>query len=88
MGMHIEPWVQSKIANAKMEVSGVHDYLIYGDHANKPTNEETIEEKLKHSQGMGEWIKDFEQSDDPKFEGKSKSKRRQMAIAAFMSSKK
>ena len=25
IGMHIEPWVQSKIANAKMEVSGVHD---------------------------------------------------------------
>lgn len=30
--MHVEPWVQSKIANAKEMVSAVHDYLIYGDH--------------------------------------------------------
>jgi hypothetical protein len=31
-GMHIEPWVQSKIARAKEIVSSVHDYMIYGDH--------------------------------------------------------
>lgn len=29
--MHIEPWVQSKIATAKEMVSGVHDYMVYGD---------------------------------------------------------
>jgi preprotein translocase subunit YajC len=28
----IEPWVQSKIAVAKEQVSSVHDYMIYGDH--------------------------------------------------------
>ena len=28
----IEPWVQSKIAVAKEQVSAVHDYMIYGDH--------------------------------------------------------
>jgi hypothetical protein len=30
--MHVEPWIQSKIANAKEMVSAVHDYLVYGDH--------------------------------------------------------
>ena len=30
--MHIEPWVQAKIAQAKSYVSDVHDYCIYGDH--------------------------------------------------------
>ena len=31
-GMHVEPWCQSKIAQAKSYVSDVHDYMIYGDH--------------------------------------------------------
>jgi hypothetical protein len=30
--MHVEPWVQAKIAQAKEMVSSVHDYMIYGDH--------------------------------------------------------
>ena len=30
--MHIEPWVQAKIAQAKELVSSVHDYMVYGDH--------------------------------------------------------
>jgi len=30
--MHIEPWVQAKIAQAKEMVSSVHDYMVYGDH--------------------------------------------------------
>ena len=31
-GMHIEPWVQAKIAQAKSMITDVHDYCIYGDH--------------------------------------------------------
>jgi len=41
-----------------------------------------LEEKLKASDDMGTWIKDFQDSDAPQFKGKSKEKRRQMAIAA------
>ena len=37
--MHVEPWVQSKIAQAKSMVSDVHDYCIYGDH-DKPEEDE------------------------------------------------
>ena len=39
-------------------------------------------EKLKASDPMGDWIDDFYKSDAPQFKGKSKKKRRQMAIAA------
>lgn len=41
-----------------------------------------ILEKLKASDDMGDWIDDFYKSDAPQFKGKSKAKRRQMAIAA------
>jgi len=50
--------------------------------------EESIEEKLKVSDGMGTWIKDFQDSDAPQFKGKSDKERRDMAIAAYMSAKK
>ena len=39
-------------------------------------------EKLKATDDMGKWIDDFQKSDAPQFKGKSKEKRRQMAIAA------
>ena len=38
-GMHVEPWVQSKIAQAKEMVSSIHDYMIYGDNS-KPEEDE------------------------------------------------
>lgn len=44
-----------------------------------------LSEKLKKSDDMGTWIKDFYDSDAPQFKGKSKAKRRQMAVAAKLS---
>jgi hypothetical protein len=46
---------------------------------------EQVEEKLSKSDDMGDWVKDFYKSDAPQFKGKSKEKRRQMAIAAKLS---
>lgn len=43
---------------------------------------------LSVSSGAGAWIKDFVNSDDPRFKGKSKAKRRQQALAAFYSRKR
>jgi hypothetical protein len=43
---------------------------------------------LSQTTPIEDWIKDFQESDDPKFNGKSKEKRREMAIAAYYSSKK
>ena len=39
-GMHVEPWCQAKIAQAKSYVSDVHDYMIYGDHEDEKENEQ------------------------------------------------
>lgn len=50
--------------------------------------EEELEEVLKKSQPAGEWIKDFVHSDNPKFAGKSKKKRMQMALGAYYTKQK
>lgn len=42
-----------------------------------------INEVLTKDASAGEWIHDFIHSDDPKFAGKSKEKRKQMALAAY-----
>jgi hypothetical protein len=50
------------------------------------TKEEVeLDEVLTKKTPAGEWIKDFVDSDNPKFEGKSKKKRMQMALAAYYS---
>jgi hypothetical protein len=50
--------------------------------------EEVMDEKLKPSMGAGEYITDFQKSDAPQFKGKSKEKKRTMAIAAYLSAKR
>ncbi len=50
--------------------------------------ESYIEEKLDSSMGVKKYIDDFIKSDNPKFEGKSKKERTQMALGAFYSAKK
>jgi len=45
--------------------------------------EETLDEKLKVSDGLAAWIDDFQKSDAPQFKGKDVKKRQQMAVAAF-----
>ena len=49
----------------------------------KDVKEETLDEKLKVSDGLGAWISDFQKSDAQQFKGKSDKERRDMAIAAF-----
>ena len=44
-----------------------------------------VYEKLTKNSSMGKYIDDFKKSDAPQFSGKSKEKRRQMAIAAKLS---
>jgi nicotinic acid mononucleotide adenylyltransferase len=55
-----------------------------GSPLNKGMKESTeLTEKLKVSDGLGAWIKDFQDSDAPQFKNADKKKRRDMAIAAF-----
>ena len=49
----------------------------------KELGEETLDEKLKVSDGLGAWIDDFMKSDAPQFKGKSDKEKKNMAIAAF-----
>lgn len=49
---------------------------------------EELEEVLKVSDGMGQWIKDFQASDAPQFKGKDDDERKEMAIAAYLAAKK
>jgi len=60
--------------------------------AAKMQKEETevqyIEEKLTAADPASEWIKDFVASDNPKFEGKSKKERINMALGAYYAAKK
>jgi hypothetical protein len=51
------------------------------------TANEDVNEKLDPSMGAGEYVKDFQKSDAPQFKGKTKEKRREMAIAAYMADK-
>ena len=45
---HVEPWVQSKVANAKGMLSGVHDYMLYGEGDLNEQDEDPRGEKEKH----------------------------------------
>jgi hypothetical protein len=47
-----------------------------------------IEEKLSASDPAGKWISDFVASDNPKFAGKSKKERINMALGAYYAAKK
>jgi hypothetical protein len=46
-----------------------------------------ITEKLKPSMGAGAYVEDFKNSDAPQFKGKSKEKKQEMAVAAYLSAK-
>jgi hypothetical protein len=50
--------------------------------------DELINEVLGKNAEAGDWIKDFVSSDDPKFAGKSKDKRKEMALAAYYAKQK
>ena len=39
--LHVEPWVQAKIAQAKEMINSVHDYMVYGDHDKPEEDEQT-----------------------------------------------
>ena len=49
----------------------------------------TIDEKLDATKNsIGDYVKDFSKSDAPQFKGRSSSKRRQMAVASYLKSKR
>lgn len=66
----------------------IHDQLAQRGEYAKVHEEVDLEEKLSPKASMGTYIKDFQKSDAPQFKGKSKEKRRVMAIAAKLSAER
>jgi len=71
-------------SRSELKNRGIHWF------AGRRTTKEEVEldEVLKPSMGAGEYVKDFQKSDAPQFEGKSKKKRQEMAIAAYLQAKR
>lgn len=78
-GIELEAWVQSKIAQAKMMIDDIYDHVNFSEEV------EEVNEVITKKTSAGEVIKDFQQSKNPKFAGKSPAKRKQMALAAYYS---
>ena len=69
------------------KVGSVHKFKI-GSQLPEVKEETDLEEVLKVSDGAGKWISDFVHSENPKFAGKNKKERQQMALGAFYAAKK
>jgi hypothetical protein len=79
--MDLPEWVQSKITLAQDYVETAANYM-----QTELQKEETdLEEKITKDMSAGEIISDFVNSDDPKFDGKSKEERKKMALGAYYS---
>jgi len=77
MDGNLPTWWTNKMANAKYMMNAMRDYLLIP----------SMEEKLKPSDGAGAYVDDFRKSKAPQFKGKSKKKKQQMAIAAYLDDK-
>ena len=68
-------WIQSKMTKIADYIGVVKHYLEY-DHV--------MGEKLDKDDTAGDYVKDFRKSKAPQFKGKSKKKKQEMAIAAYL----
>ena len=68
-------WIQSKMTKIADYIGVVKHYLEY-DHI--------MGEKLDKDATAGDYVDDFKKSDAKQFKGKSKKKRKEMAIAAYL----
>ncbi len=75
----LEEWVESKITKANDYLSTVLNYM-RGDQL----SENELDEILSNRSDVGDYIEDFRTSKAPQFKGKSKEKRREMAISAAL----
>ena len=68
-------WIQSKMTKIADYIGVVKHYLEY-DHI--------MGEKLDKDATAGDYVNDFRKSKAPQFKGKSKKKKQEMAIAAYL----
>ena len=86
--------IETKNRAAGLKPSGQHAFEEVGptlkqmkEKFEEPILDELINEVLSKDASAGAWIHDFVHSDNPKFAGKSKAKRKEMALAAYYSKK-
>jgi hypothetical protein len=82
---NLPEWVQAKITKAEDYITTSLDYLKSTDELEE---EISLDEALSKNAKAYDWIHDFVHSDNPKFDGKSKAQRMQMALAAYYASQK
>ena len=82
---NLPEWVQAKITKAEDYITTSLDYLKSTDELEE---EISLDEVLSKNSTAGSWIHDFIHSDNPKFDGKSKAQRMQMALAAYYAMQK
>jgi hypothetical protein len=82
---NLPEWVQAKITKAEDYITTSLDYLKSTDELEESIN---LDEVLSKNAKAYDWIHDFVHSDNPKFDGKSKAQRMQMALAAYYASQK
>ena len=87
-------WWQSKISKSKGMLVAAKHYLDFemkepqiDAMVDVASEEGVIDEKLKPSMGAGAYVDDFKDSKAPQFKGKSKKKKQEMAVAAYLSAK-
>jgi hypothetical protein len=82
---NLPEWVQSKITKAEDYITTSLDYL---KSTNELEEEINLDEALSKNSTAYNFIHDFVHSDNPKFDGKSKAQRMQMALAAYYAMQK
>ena len=80
--------MQGLLRSPQNEQTALEKYLARKAMMSEQAEVEQIQEELKVSDGAAAWIEDFVKSDNPKFEGKSKRERIQMALGAFYAEKR
>lgn len=85
----LDAWVQAKLTKAEDYLDSAAGYTESEKARNQApvTIAVALDEKLTSKSKPETYIKDFQKSDAPQFKGKSKEKKRQMAIAAYMANK-
>jgi len=82
---NLPEWVQAKITKAEDYITTSLDYLKSTDELEESIG---LDEVLSKNAKAYDWIHDFVHSDNPKFDGKSKAQRMQMALAAYYAMQK
>ena len=72
------------IDEKKIEVDDDIEFVLPLKHLIQKHVKEIMGEKLTKRSSVGKHIDDFQKSDAPQFKGKSKEKKRQMAVAAYL----